>query len=59
VLLATHRLTPLAAADEVLLLGHDALAAPDAPAAVTARGTHETLRAHHREYSWSAAQEET
>jgi ATP-binding cassette subfamily C protein CydC len=59
VLLATHRLTPLAAADEVLLLGHDALAAPDAPAAVTARGTHETLRAHHREYGWSVAQEET
>ncbi|MDR7384468.1 thiol reductant ABC exporter subunit CydC [Promicromonospora iranensis] len=59
VLLATHRLTPLAAADEVLLLGHDALAAPDAPATVTARGAHEHLRAHDPEYTWSAAQEQS
>jgi ATP-binding cassette subfamily C protein CydC len=54
VLLATHRLTPLVAADEVLLLGHDS---SGAPATVAARGTHAHLLATAPAYAWSAAQE--
>lgn len=54
VLLATHRLTPLADADEVLLLGNTA---HDAPAAVVARGRHEHLLSADPAYAWSAAQE--
>jgi ATP-binding cassette subfamily C protein CydC len=63
VLLATHRLTPLTAADEVLLLGHDSLGAPaapgvsSAPATDAARGTHAHLLATAPAYAWSAAQE--
>lgn len=67
VLLATHRLTPLAAADEVLLLGHDGPAAiagtagdtavGPVPATVVARGDHERLLVADRTYTWSAAQE--
>jgi ATP-binding cassette subfamily C protein CydC len=57
VLLATHRLTPLAAADEVLLLGHDSPGASAAPAAVTARGAHAHLLETAPAYAWSAAQE--
>jgi ATP-binding cassette subfamily C protein CydC len=63
VLLATHRLTPLAAADEVLLLGNGT-PAPIAgsttgalPATVVARGSHEHLLVTDRAYAWSAAQE--
>lgn len=62
-LLATHRLTPLAAADEVLLLGNDTLAAiagattGAVPATVVARGSHEHLLATDPSYAWSAAQE--
>lgn len=54
VLLATHRLTPLAAADEVLLLGTGTY---DAPAVVLARGRHEHLLSVDPAYAWSAAQE--
>ncbi|WP_125777569.1 thiol reductant ABC exporter subunit CydC [Antribacter gilvus] len=50
VLVATHRLTPLADVDEVLVLG------PGEPATVRARGTHEELL-HDEAYAWSAAQE--
>lgn len=63
VLLATHRLTPLAAADEVLLLGNGTLAgimgatAGAVPATVAARGSHELLLATDSAYAWSAAQE--
>ncbi|WP_454859149.1 thiol reductant ABC exporter subunit CydC [Promicromonospora soli] len=63
VLLATHRLAPLAAADEVLLLGDsrpDALAGSTTsavPATVTARGSHAHLLATDSAYAWSAAQE--
>ena len=63
VLLATHRLTPLASADEVLLLGNGT-PAPIAgsttgavPATVVARGSHEHLLVTDRAYAWSAAQE--
>ncbi len=59
VLLATHRLTPLAAADEVLLLADGAHEAPGAPARVVARGSHERLLAADLTYAWSAAQEST
>ncbi|WP_129789600.1 thiol reductant ABC exporter subunit CydC [Promicromonospora panici] len=64
VLLATHRLTPLAAADEVLLLGNGTPATIAAattgavPATVVARGSHEHLLATDRAYAWSTAQEE-
>lgn len=54
VLLATHRLTPLAAADEVLLLGQGS---PGGPAVVVARGPHERLRATRPAYAWSTTQE--
>lgn len=54
VLLATHRLTPLATADEVLLLGHDA---PGVPAGPVARGPHDRLLTAEPAYAWSAAQE--
>jgi ATP-binding cassette subfamily C protein CydC len=57
VLLATHRLTPLAAADEVVVLGHDAGAGHHVPATVTARGEHEDLRATDATYAWSTTQE--
>jgi ATP-binding cassette subfamily C protein CydC len=56
VLLATHRLTPLAAADEVLFLGNGH---QGAPAAVVARGGHEHLLSADPAYAWSAAQERT
>jgi ATP-binding cassette subfamily C protein CydC len=63
VLLATHRLTPLSAADEVLLLGNGmpatiagATTGP-VPAAVVARGSHEHLLATNSAYAWSTAQE--
>jgi ATP-binding cassette subfamily C protein CydC len=60
VLLATHRLTPLAAADEVLLLGNGTLAGATTgttPATVVARGSHEHLLATDPSYAWSAGQE--
>ncbi|GHH67823.1 thiol reductant ABC exporter subunit CydC [Promicromonospora soli] len=59
VLLATHRLTPLAAADEVVLLGHGPHDPLGAPATVVARGSHERLLAADPGYAWSAAQEQT
>jgi ATP-binding cassette subfamily C protein CydC len=64
VLLATHRLTPLAAADEVLFLGHGAVGhsavergARGAPAVVVARGPHERLLTTDPAYAWAASQE--
>ncbi|MFD7312219.1 thiol reductant ABC exporter subunit CydC [Promicromonospora sp. NPDC059942] len=68
VLLATHRLTPLAVADEVLLLADgptdgpaggpaSVAAGPGSPATVTARGRHADLLAADATYAWSAAQE--
>ena len=53
VLLATHRLTPLDVADEVLVLGHR----PGGTAAVVARGRHDVLLATDPGYAWAAAQE--
>ncbi|MFD2792837.1 thiol reductant ABC exporter subunit CydC [Promicromonospora vindobonensis] len=49
VLLATHRLTPLAAADEVVVLG--------VGEGVRASGTHADLLRDDPDYAWSAAQE--
>jgi len=57
VLLATHRLTPLSAADEVVFLGHGPDDARGAPATVVARGRHERLLSTDPAYAWSAAQE--
>lgn len=71
VLLVTHRLSALGAADEVLVLGHDgdSLADADAPPAtggpgagparVVARGTHADLVARLPAYAWALAQEDT
>ncbi|WP_127841804.1 thiol reductant ABC exporter subunit CydC [Actinomyces wuliandei] len=59
VLLVTHRLSALAAADEVIIMGrpqgepHDG----QGPATVIGRGSHEQLVATHQEYRWSLAQE--
>ncbi|HLT82592.1 MAG TPA: ATP-binding cassette domain-containing protein, partial [Phototrophicaceae bacterium] len=52
VLLVTHRLTPLAAADEVVVLG-----ASGGPATVLARGPHEHLLATVPSYRWAVEQE--
>jgi ATP-binding cassette subfamily C protein CydC len=57
VLLATHRLTPLAAADEVLLLANGAPEAIGVPATVVTRGRHEHLLTTDPSYAWAAAQE--
>lgn len=71
VLLVTHRLSALAAADEVIVLGHDgdSLAAPADPADVTpaprtparvlARGTHAELLVAYEPYAWAVSQEQT
>jgi ATP-binding cassette subfamily C protein CydC len=56
VVVASHRLTPLDAADEVLLLGHDA---DDGTARVVARGRHADLLRDVPSYAWAAAQEAT
>ncbi|CAM3381955.1 thiol reductant ABC exporter subunit CydC [Isoptericola cucumis] len=60
VVVASHRLTPLGVADEVLLLGPGDAAdgAALAPARVVARGTHAELLARDAGYAWSAAQEQ-
>ncbi|PYG01558.1 ATP-binding cassette, subfamily C, CydC [Georgenia satyanarayanai] len=52
VLLVTHRLAPLAAADEVVVLG-----ASQGPATVLARGTHEHLLQTLPRYRWAVEQE--
>ncbi|GAA4287367.1 ATP-binding cassette domain-containing protein [Georgenia daeguensis] len=54
VVLVTHRLSPLGAAEEVIVLG----ARNDRPATVLARGTHESLRADVPAYRWALEQEE-
>ncbi|WP_423463411.1 thiol reductant ABC exporter subunit CydC [Promicromonospora sp. MS192] len=57
VLLATHRLSPLAVADEVLFLGRAAGGGAPGPAGVVARGRHEDLLVSDPAYGWAAAQE--
>ncbi|MBD7980918.1 thiol reductant ABC exporter subunit CydC [Oerskovia merdavium] len=57
VVVATHRLSALAAVDEVLLLGRTDDASPESPATVVARGTHAELLAHDEGYRWALAQE--
>ncbi|MFY9263570.1 MAG: thiol reductant ABC exporter subunit CydC [Actinomycetaceae bacterium] len=54
IILVTHRLTPLDAADEVIVLGQ---ASEAGPATVRARGTHRELLATLEQYAWSAEQE--
>jgi ATP-binding cassette subfamily C protein CydC len=60
VLLVTHRLAALGAADEVVVLGPagDAGARPPSPATVLARGSHAELLATVPAYRWAAEQEE-
>ncbi|SDM82395.1 thiol reductant ABC exporter subunit CydC [Actinomyces ruminicola] len=58
VLLVTHRLSALAEADEVLVLGRAKEADPGAPATVTHRGTHAHLATADPEYRWSLQQEQ-
>ncbi|MDO8145427.1 thiol reductant ABC exporter subunit CydC [Isoptericola sp. 178] len=55
VVVASHRLTPLAAADEVLLLGPGE--APGDPARVVARGTHDALLHEVPDYRWATDRE--
>ena len=57
--LATHRLAPLAAADEVIMLApcDSPSDSPGAPATVRARGTHAHLAATDSAYAWLLAQE--
>lgn len=57
VVVATHRLSALAAVDEVLLLGRTDDADPESPATVLARGTHAELLARDEGYRWALAQE--
>ncbi|WP_136192787.1 thiol reductant ABC exporter subunit CydC [Actinomyces procaprae] len=58
ILLVTHRLSGLAAADEVLILGRPDDAPPGSPATITRRGTHADLAADDPEYRWSLEQEQ-
>jgi len=53
VVVASHRLTPLAVADEVVLLG----TADRGPARVLARGSHAELLRDEPDYAWAADQE--
>ena len=55
VLLVTHRLSALAGADQVLVMGRPA---PDRPAGVLRRGTHTALADHDDTYRWALSQEE-
>ena len=57
VLVVTHRLTPLEAADEVLVL--DPTTNPDGTrsATVSARGTHNNLKQTNEQYQWALSQE--
>ena len=62
VILVTHRLSALAAADEVIMLGEPSMPQGDAAPAhpfttVTARGTHSELISAVPEYAWSVQQE--
>ncbi|GAB6937413.1 thiol reductant ABC exporter subunit CydC [Isoptericola variabilis] len=61
VVVASHRLTPLAVADEVLLLGASPGAGDDAGGAaqVVARGPHAALLHDEPGYAWAADQERT
>ncbi|WP_402371022.1 thiol reductant ABC exporter subunit CydC [Isoptericola rhizosphaerae] len=59
VVVASHRLAPLGAADEVLLLGHDDADPAGVPARVVARGTHAELLRDVPAYRWAATQELT
>lgn len=56
VLLVTHRLSALGAADEVIIMGKDNAAAPSH---ITARGTHAELIATQSDYRWSLEQEKS
>lgn len=56
VVVASHRLTPLDVADEVLLLGHPDDDSRD-PATVVARGRHADLLRSEHAYAWAAVQE--
>ncbi|WP_366180072.1 thiol reductant ABC exporter subunit CydC [Actinomyces timonensis] len=60
VLLVTHRLSALAGADEVLVLGRRGGSARDSgePATVLARGTHDELMRSSQTYRWSLSQED-
>ena len=53
VLVVTHRLSALGAADEVLMMATDGGAAK-----VVARGRHQELLANNEDYAWAACQEE-
>ncbi len=54
IVLVTHRLSALASADEVVLLGKE-----NQTAHIVARGSHSQLLATSNEYAWALAQEES
>lgn len=54
IVLVTHRLSALASADEVVLLGKE-----NQSARIIARGSHSQLLATSNEYAWALAQEES
>ena len=60
VLLITHRLSALAGADEILVLGRrgGSEAAHGEPATILARGTHDELMRTSEAYRWSLSQED-
>ena len=60
VLLITHRLSTLAGADEILVLGRrgGSEAAHGEPATILARGTHDELMRTSEAYRWSLSQED-
>ena len=58
VVVASHRLTPLGVADEVLLLDRADATSAAVPARVVARGTHDELRRDVPSYTWATDQEE-
>lgn len=57
VLIITHRLSALDAADEILLIGREA-GKGEGPARVLARGSHAQLLSRSQDYRWALAQEE-
>ncbi|MCR2052793.1 thiol reductant ABC exporter subunit CydC [Actinomyces bowdenii] len=59
VMLVTHRLSALEAAQEVIVLGRPERAGPETPARILARAGHEELVRTHEPYRWSLEQEDS
>ncbi|MBO3724469.1 thiol reductant ABC exporter subunit CydC [Actinomyces bowdenii] len=59
VVLVTHRLSALDAAQEIIVLGRPEQAGPEAPARIIARAGHEELVRTHEPYRWALRQEDS